>query len=174
MSRPTPLSERGSKRGPKPAGGRPAPGGHERPGPDRASVRPLRAAAEAQGAATVATAGEERFSAAQRIAVRLITGLLHAYRLAISPWLGARCRYQPTCSAYAIEALETHGVLRGVALAARRIARCHPWGGSGYDPVPRAGAMSGARAGEGKNDDDSRVPPHQRALPGTRVGDDAR
>ena len=62
--------------------------------------------------------------------------LVHVYRFAISPWLGANCRYQPSCSEYAIEALKTHGAFRGTRLAAKRIARCHPWGGSGYDPVP--------------------------------------
>ena len=62
--------------------------------------------------------------------------LVKFYRYAISPWLGGNCRFQPTCSEYAIEALKTHGVLRGGWLAARRISRCHPWGGSGYDPVP--------------------------------------
>lgn len=62
--------------------------------------------------------------------------LVRLYRLAISPWLGANCRFDPTCSSYAIEALEVHGVLKGTWLAVRRIGRCHPWGGSGYDPVP--------------------------------------
>lgn len=62
--------------------------------------------------------------------------LVRGYRVAISPFLGVNCRFQPTCSTYAIEALEQHGVLRGSVLAARRIARCHPWGGAGYDPVP--------------------------------------
>lgn len=62
--------------------------------------------------------------------------LVKFYRFAISPWLGGNCRFQPTCSEYAIEALKTHGALRGGWLAARRISRCHPWGGSGYDPVP--------------------------------------
>ena len=64
--------------------------------------------------------------------------LLRVYRLLISPWLGANCRFEPTCSTYAIEALRKHGLLRGTRLAVSRIARCHPWGGSGYDPVPRA------------------------------------
>ncbi len=64
--------------------------------------------------------------------------LVRFYRLAISPWLGANCRFDPSCSSYAIEALQIHGVLKGGALAARRIGRCHPWGGSGYDPVPDA------------------------------------
>ncbi|MFO1141468.1 MAG: membrane protein insertion efficiency factor YidD [Amaricoccus sp.] len=58
------------------------------------------------------------------------------YRLIFSPWVGHSCRFQPTCSAYALEALETHGALRGGWLAARRILRCHPWGGSGIDNVP--------------------------------------
>lgn len=62
--------------------------------------------------------------------------LLRLYRFAISPYLGMNCRYQPTCSAYAIEALTEHGVVKGFSLAARRIGRCHPWGGSGHDPVP--------------------------------------
>lgn len=65
-----------------------------------------------------------------------VVQLVRAYRVAISPWLGMNCRFQPTCSTYTIEALEQHGVVRGTALAARRIARCHPWGGSGFDPVP--------------------------------------
>lgn len=61
--------------------------------------------------------------------------LVRLYRLAVSPWLGGNCRFQPTCSEYAIEALQTYGALRGSWLAARRIGRCHPWGGSGYDPL---------------------------------------
>ena len=63
-------------------------------------------------------------------------GLVRLYQITLSPWLGMNCRYQPTCSAYAIEALELHGVIKGGWLALRRIGRCHPWGGSGYDPVP--------------------------------------
>lgn len=58
------------------------------------------------------------------------------YRAVFSPLIGMNCRYQPTCSAYALEALETHGAVKGGWLAARRILRCHPFGGSGYDPVP--------------------------------------
>ena len=58
------------------------------------------------------------------------------YRLAISPLLGSNCRFQPTCSAYAIEALAKHGALCGTWLAVKRIIRCHPAGGAGYDPVP--------------------------------------
>ncbi len=63
---------------------------------------------------------------------------VRAYRILFSPWVGFNCRYQPTCSAYALEALERHGAIRGAWLAARRIGRCHPWGHSGYDPVPGA------------------------------------
>lgn len=62
--------------------------------------------------------------------------LVRIYRYTISPWLGPNCRFQPTCSEYAIEALRVHGLFRGGGLAVRRILRCHPWGGSGYDPVP--------------------------------------
>ncbi|RYG92607.1 membrane protein insertion efficiency factor YidD [Loktanella sp. IMCC34160] len=58
------------------------------------------------------------------------------YRMVFSPWVGHGCRYQPTCSAYALEALEKHGGIKGGYLAARRILRCHPLGGSGIDNVP--------------------------------------
>jgi putative membrane protein insertion efficiency factor len=67
---------------------------------------------------------------------RLFALPVRAYRLIFSPWVGFNCRYQPTCSVYALEALETHGALRGGWLAIRRIGRCHPWGGSGIDNVP--------------------------------------
>ncbi|MDR1584639.1 MAG: membrane protein insertion efficiency factor YidD [Prevotellaceae bacterium] len=61
---------------------------------------------------------------------------VYFYRYAISPLKPASCRYTPTCSQYAVEAVKKHGVIKGVWLAAKRILRCHPWGGSGYDPVP--------------------------------------
>ncbi|ABG31095.1 membrane protein insertion efficiency factor YidD [Roseobacter denitrificans] len=61
---------------------------------------------------------------------------VRAYRLIFSPWVGYNCRYQPTCSAYALEALQKHGGLIGAWLTLRRILRCHPWGKCGYDPVP--------------------------------------
>ena len=61
---------------------------------------------------------------------------VRAYRLVLSPWVGHGCRFQPTCSAYALDALRVHGGIKGGWLAARRVARCHPWGGSGFDPVP--------------------------------------
>jgi hypothetical protein len=67
---------------------------------------------------------------------RIVALPVRAYRLVFSPWVGHNCRYHPTCSAYALHALERHGALRGSWLAARRILRCHPWGGSGVDEVP--------------------------------------
>ena len=67
---------------------------------------------------------------------RLAGLLIRLYRYAISPLLGPSCRYLPTCSEYALIALETHGLGRGGWLAVCRMARCHPWGDSGYDPVP--------------------------------------
>ena len=67
-----------------------------------------------------------------------LRGLIHGYRLLISPLLPGSCRYVPSCSAYALEAVGRFGALRGGWLAARRLARCHPWGKSGYDPVPEA------------------------------------
>ena len=62
--------------------------------------------------------------------------LVWLYRYGLSPLLGANCRYQPTCSAYAEEAIRTYGAFRGGWLTLKRLGRCHPWGGSGYDPVP--------------------------------------
>ena len=66
----------------------------------------------------------------------VLIGLLKAYRFAISPLYGQVCRYHPTCSAYALEAVQTHGAVRGTWLAMRRVARCHPWAAGGFDPVP--------------------------------------
>ena len=70
----------------------------------------------------------------------LLRYLIRFYQIALSPMLGPRCRYIPTCSQYALDAIALHGALRGSYLATRRICRCHPWGGSGYDPVPRGAA----------------------------------
>lgn len=64
--------------------------------------------------------------------------LLKAYRFAVSPLYGQVCRYHPTCSAYALQAVETHGAVRGSWLAGRRVLRCHPWSSGGYDPVPQS------------------------------------
>jgi hypothetical protein len=67
-----------------------------------------------------------------------IKGVLRAYKLTVSPLIGPRCRFVPTCSEYAAESLIAHGPWRGSWLTARRLCRCHPWGGSGYDPPPPA------------------------------------
>lgn len=75
-------------------------------------------------------------NAVSRVLAKPLIGLVRLYQLTLSPWLGMNCRYQPTCSSYAIEALQSYGVLKGSWLAAKRIGRCNPWGGSGYDPVP--------------------------------------
>ncbi len=66
----------------------------------------------------------------------LLIGIIRLYQLLISPWLGSRCRFYPSCSQYAIESLRKHGSLRGTALACRRLLRCHPWNPGGVDPVP--------------------------------------
>jgi putative membrane protein insertion efficiency factor len=66
----------------------------------------------------------------------LLIGLVKAYRLLLSPWLGQACRFEPTCSVYAIEALERHGAAAGSYLTLRRLARCQPWCQGGHDPVP--------------------------------------
>lgn len=66
----------------------------------------------------------------------LLIWIVRAYRLVLSPMLGQNCRFYPSCSGYAIEALQTHGALRGSWLAARRLGRCHPWHAGGVDPVP--------------------------------------
>jgi putative membrane protein insertion efficiency factor len=67
----------------------------------------------------------------------LLTALLRAYRYFLSPMLGPNCRFYPSCSCYAEQALEQHGVMKGCYLAARRLSRCHPWHDGGYDPVPQ-------------------------------------
>lgn len=69
-------------------------------------------------------------------AVWLLTLPILFYKACISPYTPASCRFTPTCSQYALEAIRKHGPFKGVWLAVRRILRCHPWGGSGYDPVP--------------------------------------
>ncbi len=66
----------------------------------------------------------------------VLVALVRAYRFVLSPWLGSACRFAPTCSAYALEALERHGAGLGTALTLGRIARCHPWCPGGIDPVP--------------------------------------
>lgn len=66
----------------------------------------------------------------------LLLALLKAYRYALSPLMGRHCRFEPSCSVYAAEALEKHGLCRGSALSCKRLLRCHPWCDGGYDPIP--------------------------------------
>jgi hypothetical protein len=68
---------------------------------------------------------------------KLLIGVVRVYQVTISPWLGQSCRYQPTCSHYMVEAIREWGPLKGSWLGIKRIGRCHPWGGEGYDPVPK-------------------------------------
>ena len=70
--------------------------------------------------------------------VQILTLPIKGYRLIFSPWVGRSCRFDPTCSAYALIALERHGALKGSWLTVRRILRCHPWGAHGVDDVPDA------------------------------------
>ena len=72
----------------------------------------------------------------RRLIAVLVIGGIRVYQYIVSPWLGPSCRYEPSCSQFAIEAVERHGVMRGSWLAARRLSRCQPLGSSGYDPVP--------------------------------------
>lgn len=69
---------------------------------------------------------------------RVLIALVKAYRLLLSPFLGRHCRFEPTCSCYAIEALERHGAWRGSWLTVKRLLRCHPFSPGGYDPVPES------------------------------------
>jgi putative membrane protein insertion efficiency factor len=80
----------------------------------------------------------------------MLRAAVRTYQLFVSPVLPPSCRFLPSCSEYAAEALEQHGALHGSLLALRRLARCHPWGGSGYDPVPAAGAVNRRNVGSGR------------------------
>lgn len=73
---------------------------------------------------------------------------VYFYKYAISPLIPPRCRYSPTCSEYALEALKRHGAIKGTILSVKRFGRCHPWGGHGYDPVPDDGE---SKAAQGKD-----------------------
>ena len=78
------------------------------------------------------------FSPIRKLLSMIILLPVYVYRLMISPLLGVNCRFQPSCSEYAIDAIRLHGPLKGGYLSARRMMRCHPGGGSGYDPVPQS------------------------------------
>lgn len=71
-----------------------------------------------------------------RLPQTLLIGLVKGYRLLLSPWLGSACRFEPTCSAYSLQALQQHGATVGSYLTLRRLVRCHPWCDGGHDPVP--------------------------------------
>ena len=73
---------------------------------------------------------------------RLLMGLVKVYRLLLSPWLGSACRFEPTCSAYSLQALEQQGAVAGTALTLYRLARCQPWCQGGHDPVPASPLFS--------------------------------
>ena len=77
---------------------------------------------------------------------QVLIGVVKFYRLMLSPWLGSSCRFEPTCSAYTLTALETHGAVAGAYLGARRLLRCHPWCAGGCDPVPAPRFSSPANA----------------------------
>ena len=79
---------------------------------------------------------ESKKASLRSLTIWLPVKLIRLYQITLSPYMGRQCRYTPTCSNYALEALQKHGLLRGGWLAVRRILRCAPWGGSGYDPVP--------------------------------------
>ena len=79
---------------------------------------------------------ESKRASLRSLTIWLPVKLIRLYQITLSPYMGRQCRYTPTCSNYALEALRKHGLLRGGWLAVKRILRCAPWGGSGYDPVP--------------------------------------
>ncbi|MES2570525.1 MAG: membrane protein insertion efficiency factor YidD [Verrucomicrobiota bacterium] len=101
----------------------------------------------------MASAGSPCRTSACRIVKFLVRILIRGYQLFLSPilsWLGgpgSGCRFEPTCSRYCLQAVETHGTLRGLWLGIKRLARCNPWGGFGYDPVPPSIQLPSARSG---------------------------
>lgn len=104
---------------------------------------------------------------------RLVVGMLRLYRAVVSPLYGQTCRYYPSCSAYALEAVEVHGVARGTGLALARLTRCHPWTAGGVDPVPgtllpseRGGGDDGSSAPVVQPDPDRPVPAGPRSPQG--------
>jgi uncharacterized protein len=81
-------------------------------------------------------------SVAYHLPQQALIGLVKAYRLLLSPWLGSACRFEPTCSAYSLQALKQHGAIAGATLTAYRLVRCQPWCQGGHDPVPQANPFS--------------------------------
>jgi putative membrane protein insertion efficiency factor len=79
----------------------------------------------------------------------LLLILLRAYQWGISPFLGQKCRFFPSCSNYAVDAIQQHGALKGSALAARRLCKCHPWHPGGYDPVPEKVTQNSSASSHG-------------------------
>ncbi|WP_417824054.1 membrane protein insertion efficiency factor YidD [Thalassospira lucentensis] len=82
---------------------------------------------------------------------RLLQVAVRGYQLFLSPYIGWSCRYQPTCSAFMMEALARHGAIKGGWMGFKRIMRCHPWGGHGYDPVPECGCEQNKASSDGEN-----------------------
>lgn len=101
----------------------------------------IRAAAKVPKSEQDTAGGDSRATRAlvalRGLPCRALIGLVLAYRFALRPWLGNACRFEPTCSAYALQALRRHGALAGSALAGARLLRCHPWCQGGHDPVPQ-------------------------------------
>lgn len=79
------------------------------------------------------------------VSARIAQALVHAYQLLLGPFAGGACRFEPSCSAYAIEAIAAHGTVRGVVLTMRRLGRCHPLAAPGFDPVPPVSSHDGHR-----------------------------
>jgi len=82
----------------------------------------------------------------QKLFAGVFIALVRVYQYVISPWWPASCRYTPTCSVYMVQAIRQHGPFRGGWMGLRRLGRCHPWGGHGYDPVPPAACESPSEA----------------------------
>jgi putative membrane protein insertion efficiency factor len=90
------------------------------------------------------------FAAAAALPQQLLLALVRGYRLLLKPWLGNACRFEPTCSAYALQALQRHGAIVGASLSAGRVLRCNPWCNGGCDPVPARAPHLFTRLGLGR------------------------
>ena len=86
---------------------------------------------------TAPAAAETCVTCLREVPRRALIALVRGYRFALKPWLGNACRFEPSCSAYALQALQRHGAAAGTVLTAARLARCHPWCAGGHDPVPQ-------------------------------------